>query len=396
MSALLRRVSTKNYRSLADVSVELGSVNVLFGPNGAGKSTFLDTIWFVRDCAVRGVDDASSDRSHGIGILWDGAAEGDRLEVTIETDSAGYALSLGLSSGRIEPYPGERLRSSSKGVDLIERSTGSDKALFRRLDGGEGVLTPLREPEKLSLGRYLDFEPGAAEAAEMDRRLRYVHHHPSRSFDLRYIKQRGSEKSHETWLSWNGKNLWSVLQNLQGRRAADDRYDTILSFMRRAFPAFRDLVLDPVGPSSVYGSFLERGRRMPILASGMSDGHIQLLLLLTSLFAEGRNRASILLFDEPELSLHPWALAVLAEAVKAATSAWQKQALIATHSPVLMSQFGAEDCLAVELSEGRTRMQRLGEKEGIADLLEQYAVGSLFMAESVAPQSAVAESNGDE
>ncbi|MGZ3471089.1 MAG: AAA family ATPase, partial [Isosphaeraceae bacterium] len=43
---------TDQQSSLADVSLALEPVNVLFGPNGAGKSTLLDTIWFVRDCAI--------------------------------------------------------------------------------------------------------------------------------------------------------------------------------------------------------------------------------------------------------------------------------------------------------------------------------------------------------
>jgi len=50
----LKRIRIKNYRSLADLSLDLEPINVLFGPNGAGKSTLLDTLWFARDCAIRG------------------------------------------------------------------------------------------------------------------------------------------------------------------------------------------------------------------------------------------------------------------------------------------------------------------------------------------------------
>src|SRR5262249_49270752 len=99
---------------------------------------------------------------------------------------------------------------------------------FHHLRLGDPAVVTLPEPEKVSLGRYIDFEPGATEAVDLDRRLHFVHLYPSRSFDLRYIKQRGSERSFETWLWGNGKNLWSVLLNLQGRRAVDDRYDTIV------------------------------------------------------------------------------------------------------------------------------------------------------------------------
>ena len=333
MSSIVR-MKVVNYRSLADLSVEINPINVLFGPNGAGKSSFLDTIWFVRDCAIRGVDLASSSRSHGIGILWDCANEGAPISVAISTNEVVYELSFGLSSGRIEPYVGERLTSALQGTDLIRRNIGSDKALFYHVRMGEPAIVTLREPEKISLGRYLDFEEAAHEANELDRLLHYVHFHNSRSFFLHRIKQQGSEASYETWLWERGDNLWSVLRNLHDRRAVDNRYDTIMQFMGESFPMFDGLVLEQTGPSSVYGNFLEKGRRSQIRASGVSDGHLQMLLLLTALFAEGQQRESLMLLDEPEVSLHPWALSVFAKAVKLAAAEWNKQIFIATHSPV--------------------------------------------------------------
>jgi predicted ATPase len=394
MAILLQRISTRNYRALADVTVELRDVNVLFGPNGAGKSTLLDVLWFVH-CAVFGADEASTTRSHGIGILFDGAAEGEPLVVAVETASVRYELSLGLSSGRIEPFPGERLRSTTNGLVYIDRRVGSDKASFFAAKLGTPVTVSLREPESASLRPYADMETDINDVASLDRILRFIRFHPSRSLDLRSIKLIGSSQTHHPWLLNKGLNLWSALRNLQGKRAIDDRYDTIIDFMRQSFPTFRDLVLESTGPASVYGSFVERGRRQPILASGMSDGHLQMLLMLTVLFAEGRQTKSILLLDEPELSLHPWALAVLGKAIKMAAREHQKQIIIATHSPVLMSQFEPADCIAVELAEGRTRLKRVAEIENIGDLLEQYATGSLYMSETIAPQSTMGEKGDD-
>ena len=124
----MTHLKVENYRSLADVSVELRSLNVLFGPNGSGKSTFLDTIWFFRDCAIRGVELASSERSHGIGILWDGAEEGAQISLSLADDRVEYALSFGLSAGRIEPFAGEQLLAKSSENVLIDRYVGSAKA----------------------------------------------------------------------------------------------------------------------------------------------------------------------------------------------------------------------------------------------------------------------------
>ncbi len=43
--------------------------------------------------------------------------------------------------------------------------------------------------------------------------------------------------------------------------------------------------------------------------------------------------------------------------------------------------------LTVEQEYGRTRITRLSEVEGIQDLLEEYASGSLYMSETIAAQS---------
>lgn len=387
MAILLQRVSTWNYRALADVTVELRDINVLFGPNGAGKSSLLDVLGFLRDCAVRGVDMASAVRSQGIGLLFDGAAAGQPLVVTVETASLLYELAFGLSSGRIEPFPGERLVSTKDGGVYIVRGVGSDEVTFFHSDTRDARTIPLRDPANINLERYIEHAMDVGLVYPLYQSLRHIRFYPSRALDLRSIKQKGSEQSHEYRLWETGQNLWSVLRNLLGKRAVDDRYDTIIDFMRQSFPTFRDLVIEPTGPASVYGSFVETGRSRPVLASGISDGHAQMLLLLTALFAEGPDQASILLLDEPELSLHPWALVVLGKAIKAAAEKHRKQVLVATHSPVLMSQFDPADCIAVELVEGRTRLTRVSEIENIGDLLEQYATGSLYVSETIAPQS---------
>ena len=178
-----------------------------------------------------------------------------------------------------------------------------------------------------------------------------------------------------------------MLRNLEAKRQLDDRYLTILNYMAQAFPTFDGVVAEVTGASSVYGSFLEKGRRKPIRASGVSDGHLQMLCLLTALFAEGKGRDSVLIFDEPEVSLHPWAIAVLAQAMKTAAKTWNKQILLATHSPVLISQFDPEDVLVARSNNGRTEFDRLSQISDVQGLLDMYAAGALYMAEEIGKQS---------
>ena len=381
----LNAIRVRNYRALADVDIEVGAINVLFGPNGAGKSTLLDTVYFFRDCAIRGVEVASSERDHGIGLLWDGASDDRRILVELAGGGVTYALSFSLAAGRIEPFPGERLVSPGRSLTLIERAPGSTSASLFNAGVGQVLAIELREPDKISLGLFLDFNSGDDEAGYLDRLLHFVRFYRSRSFRLGALKRSGSESSHHTRLRERGDNAWSVLRNVQDKRNVDARYNTIMAYMAEAFPVFDDIVLEQTGPSSVYASFLEKGRSEAIFASGISDGVLQLLLLLVALFSEG-DREAVLLFDEPEVSLHPWAISVLARAIKCAAAQWGKQIFVATHSPVLISQFEPEDILAARVEQGCVRFDRLSEIEEIKDLLEEYAPGSLYMSEAIAPQ----------
>jgi predicted ATPase len=408
----ITRLHIRNYRSLADIDIEAGAINIFFGPNGSGKSSFLDAMLFLRDCVLQGVDAASSERSHGIGLRWDGAEENENITIVLENGSFCYETEFGYSSGRIEPFVGEKLYAKESHITLIKRLIGSDKASFYQAKIGEQMSITLREPEKLALTAFPAFENAVSvgqigafteqaiasmvaatggkieNAPHLDRLLKNVQYYDARAIDLSRLRKLGSESSYHTLLQDHGRNLWSVLRNLHDRRNVDGRYDTIIDFMRQSFPIFRDLLIEQTGPSTVYGSFLERGRRHPIQASGVSSGHLQMLAHLTALFSDGRDQETIIIFDEPETSLHPHALAVLAEAIHHAAQEWRKQIFLATHSPVLMSQFDPGQIFAMQLgSKGETIMQRVSDIVNIQDLLEEYALGSLYMAEAVAPQS---------
>ena len=381
----------QRYRALADVSLDLKPINVFFGPNGSGKSSLLDALWFIRDCCIRGVEEATGDRDHGIGLLWDGDQESNTFSISLETLQARYETRFVLAAGRIDPHAGERLTSKTTENVLINRSAGQSEADFFHQKLGQTRDIKLREPTKLALTRYLDLEGGApTEAVECDTLLRHLHFHDSRQLDFWGLRRRGSESSYQTRLWDRGSNMWSVLRNLHDRKALDDRFDTILRFMRQAFPKFKNLFLEQTGAAVVIGNFVEQGRHRPIQASGVSDGFLQLLVLLTALFSEGRERSALIMLDEPETSLHPHAMVVLAQAIEEATAHWQKQVMLATHSPVLLSQFGPESVLMVESGDcGEARFRRVSEIEEIADLLEEYALGALYMAEAVAPQGPV-------
>ena len=390
MGNQLTRLNVENFRSLADVSIDMRPINVLFGPNGSGKSTLLEATRLLKDCISRDVEESVRIRNNGFGMLRQGADEWRGIKIGMETALAGYALRLGFSRGQIEPYAGEVLYSPGKyRTPLMFRRIGREEADFCYCEETSPVLTRLTFPEKLALIQYMQgAEPISPDVLSLRNLLNSVHFYHSHYIDLYGLKQRGSESGIDITLHENCGNLWSVLRNIHGKSAIDSRYSTIIGFMQKSFPNFKDLVFDSAGPNGVYANFVEKNRRDPIPVLAVSEGHLQMLIHLTALFSEGTDQDSLIVFDEPETSLHPYAISVFAEAVKHATKEWNKQVFIATHSPVLIGQFEPEDILATGLDESsQTTLTRVSEMEDIKDLLESYDTGSLYMAEAIAPQS---------
>lgn len=149
----LESIHIQNYRSLADVKLDLGPVNILFGPSGAGKSSLLDAISFVRDCYDRGVEFASAKRGQGLGLLYDRARPGEPIRFVLRTNRAEYEISLSVfPDGRIDPLPGERFRFLDRGAPFFERRAGKATAKFSELPDIPSI--ELHEPERLTVGRH--------------------------------------------------------------------------------------------------------------------------------------------------------------------------------------------------------------------------------------------------
>ena len=77
---MITRVRAKNFKSLRDVDIALGPLNVLVGPNMGGKSNVLDLFRFLYECwSQRSSGQATAlARRQGIDeVLWKGGQ--DRL-----------------------------------------------------------------------------------------------------------------------------------------------------------------------------------------------------------------------------------------------------------------------------------------------------------------------------
>ena len=110
-------------------------------------------------------------------------------------------------------------------------------------------------------------------------------------------------------------------------------------------------------------------------ASSLSDGTLRFIALATLLLQPKRLRPTVILLDEPELGLHPYAIALLASMVKQASV--ETQIILATQSPILLDYFDPADVLVADRVNGETRFTRL-DSEQLSDWLEDYSLGQLW------------------
>lgn len=112
----------------------------------------------------------------------------------------------------------------------------------------------------------------------------------------------------------------------------------------------------------------------------MSDGTIRSLGILLSL--RQNPRPSLVLLDEIEDSLHPFAQAVLLDAIESVSSEFP--VVVSTHNPEILSHPSArgERIRVVEWSGGESRLFHLGEKV-LKELKPPMNVGRLLRSNAL-------------
>ena len=85
-----------------------------------------------------------------------------------------------------------------------------------------------------------------------------------------------------------------------------------------------------------------------------------------------------MLFDEPELGLHPYALTLLGSLFKqAAESNPRSQVIVSTQSALLLNEFDPEDVIVVESTNGQSTFRRL-DSTRLSEWLADYSLGELW------------------
>ena len=165
------------------------------------------------------------------------------------------------------------------------------------------------------------------------------------------------------------------------RESKSEAYSKIVNVVRLVCPFFSDFVLRPMALNEemIRLEWNQVGTDYPLLASQMSDGTIRFICLATALLQQ--DLPQTVLYDEPELGLHPYALTVLASLFRQSTllfgSIQYRQVIISTQSSALVDLFKPEDVIVVEKVGDESTFRRIDALE-LSDWLEIYSLGQLW------------------
>jgi len=177
------------------------------------------------------------------------------------------------------------------------------------------------------------------------------------------------------FLRADGSNLAAFLYYLRAKH--DDSYSLIQRTVQRVAPFFDDFRLKPLNlkPDDIKLEWRHKRSDQYFDASSLSDGTLRFIVLATLFLQPKEYRPSVILVDEPELGLHPYAIEMLASLIRQASL--DTQVIVSTQSSLLLDHFGPEDVLVANRVDGGTQITRL-DPAHLAVWLADYSLGQLW------------------
>ena len=177
------------------------------------------------------------------------------------------------------------------------------------------------------------------------------------------------------FLRQDGSNLPAFLYLLKEKHHAS--YELVVRTVQQVAPFFDDFRLDPLQlkPDDIKLEWRHKRSDQYFDAASLSDGTLRFIALATLFLQPEQYRPSVILVDEPELGLHPYALGMFAALVRQASVS--TQVIVSTQSSLLLDHFEPEDVLVADRVDGGTQLTRLDSKQ-LAKWLEDYSLGQLW------------------
>jgi predicted ATPase len=173
----------------------------------------------------------------------------------------------------------------------------------------------------------------------------------------------------------DGSNLPAFLYFLQQKH--EGAYTLIRRTVQQVAPFFDDFRLSPsrLQPDDIKLEWKHKNSDQYFDASSLSDGTLRFIVLTTLFLQPEACLPSVILVDEPELGLHPYAIAMLSALIQQASH--RVQTIVSTQSSLLLDHFAPEDVLVANRREGGTEISRV-ETERLEEWLKDYSLGQLW------------------
>ncbi|MDX2077291.1 MAG: AAA family ATPase [bacterium] len=354
----LNKIVIKGFKSIREAEIELRDLNVFIGANGAGKSNFVSLFKLLREII-----------------------EG-RLQVYTGARGADYFLYGGRKTTdaiRGEFYFGHAHHENNYQIELIPSI--DDSLIFADEEAGYRRVDKYDRPKNYLLGEGHKeakiFEvieewdiPIVDYVAKTIQEWRVYHFHDTS--ETAKLKQPVDIDDNRQFRE-DGSNLAAFLYRLQ--QMSPDSYQKIVRTVQQVAPFFGDFQLQPsaLNPEKIRLEWRDNETDSYFNAHYLSDGTLRFICLVTLLLQP--NLPPLIIIDEPELGLHPFAITLLASLLRKASI--DSQVIIATQSVTLVNQFEAEDVIVVERQDKQSVFKRL-DTASLEGWLEDYGIGDLW------------------
>jgi predicted ATPase len=363
---MMTRLAISSYRSLRDVRLTLGALNVVTGANGSGKSSLYRALKLQADIAQGRIIQSLAAEGGLQSTLWAGPETFSRamkagrqpvqglvrrnpvsLKLGFSGTDYGYAIDLGLplpDSGskfssdpeiKVEsPWTGERLgRANAFAVRngpsvRIRGDNGEWRQAWQHLAPFDSMMTHCSDPRD------------AVELLMLRERMRDWRFYDHLRTDRDAAARKPQVGTYTPVLASDGADLAAALQTIREIGAAAEMDAAIAD----AFPGAT------VGITSSDGYFelemRQHGLLRPLKASELSDGTLRYLLMVAALLSP--RPPALMILNEPETSLHPDLLSPLARLIEQASK--RSQVVVVSHAAALVSALDADpDCRQIVL-----------------------------------------------
>jgi predicted ATPase len=336
--SIFQKIHIRGFRRLHDVDLKLKPLNVFIGANGCGKTSLLDVFSLLAASAggklnqtisdLGGIDEnltnlAAAEKIKARLLEFDLAMEVpdyNPIEYRIALSPQGVAYEI--SNETLIQWRGKA--SPFKHIEANHADVRYYESLPRK-----GLVRPNWEhnPRESSLSQVPKL---FREPEDFRQRLSSsTHYHVldvSRRAPVRLPQQMRDAKlpGHD------GEALVSCLYTL--REAYPDRFEAIEAALRTGFPSFERLNFPPVAAGTLAMTWKDKTSNHPFYMHQLSEGTLRFLWMATLLQSPGLT--AVTMIDEPEVSLHPELLSLLADLLREA--AQRTQVIIATHADRLV------------------------------------------------------------